>query len=48
MLPDRLCDLVVRLPGFRPRGRGFDYRRCQIFGVAIGLEWGALSSCEDK
>jgi hypothetical protein len=28
---DRLCGLVVRVPGYRSRGPGFDSRRCQIF-----------------
>jgi hypothetical protein len=28
---DHLCGLVVRLPGCRPRGPGFDSRNCQIF-----------------
>jgi hypothetical protein len=28
---DRLCGLVVRLTGCRPRGSGLDSRRCQIF-----------------
>jgi hypothetical protein len=28
---DCLCGLVVRLPGCRPRGSGFDSRHCQIF-----------------
>jgi hypothetical protein len=45
---DGLCGLVVRLPGWRPRGPGLDYRRYQIFWVAVGLEWGPLSPCEDK
>jgi hypothetical protein len=45
---DRLCGLVVRLPGCRPRGPRFDYRRCQIFWLAVGLERGPLSPCEDK
>jgi hypothetical protein len=26
-LVDRLCDLVVRVPGYRSRGSGFDSRR---------------------
>jgi hypothetical protein len=28
---DRLCGLVVRVPGYRSRGHGFDSRRYQIF-----------------
>jgi hypothetical protein len=28
---DRFCGIVVRLPGCRPTGPGFDFRRCQIF-----------------
>jgi hypothetical protein len=36
--PDNLCCLVVRLPGCRPRGPGFDSGRCKIFLVATGLE----------
>jgi hypothetical protein len=28
---DRLCGLVVRLPGCGPRGFGLDSRKCQIF-----------------
>jgi hypothetical protein len=28
---DRLCGLVVRVPGYRSRGSGFDSRRYQIF-----------------
>jgi len=28
---DRLCGLVVRVPGYRYRGPGFDPRRYQIF-----------------
>jgi hypothetical protein len=34
---DRLCGLMVRLPGCRPRGLEFDSGRCQIFWVAVGL-----------
>jgi hypothetical protein len=43
-----LTDIVVRLPGCRPRGPEFDSRRCQIFWVAVDLERGPLSTCEDK
>jgi hypothetical protein len=28
---DRLCGLVVRVPGYRFRGPGFDFQRYQIF-----------------
>jgi hypothetical protein len=44
----RLCCLVVRLPGCRPRGPGFYSWRCQIFWVAVGLERGPPSPCVDK
>jgi hypothetical protein len=40
---DRLCGLVVRVPGYGARGPGFDCRRYQIFGVAVGVERGPLS-----
>jgi hypothetical protein len=40
---DRLCGLVVRVPGCRHRGTGFDFRRYQSFCVAVGLERGPLS-----
>jgi hypothetical protein len=40
---DRLCGLVVKLPGCRLRGPGFDSQRCQIFLVAVGLERSLLS-----
>jgi hypothetical protein len=40
---DRVCGLVVRVPGCRPRGPGFDCRRYRIFCVAVGLECGPLS-----
>jgi hypothetical protein len=39
---------VIRLPDCRPRGLGFDSRRCQIFWIAVGLEQGPLSPCEDE
>jgi hypothetical protein len=47
-LLDRPCNLVDRLPGCRPRGSGFDSRRCQILWVALGLERDSLSPCEYK
>jgi hypothetical protein len=34
---------VVRVPGYRSRGSGFDSRRCQIFCEVVGLERGSLS-----
>jgi hypothetical protein len=40
---DRLCDVVVRVPGYRSRGPGFDSRRYQIFCEVVGLERGPLS-----
>jgi hypothetical protein len=40
---DRMCGLVVRVPGCRPRGLGFDFRRYQIFCVAVCLGRGSLS-----
>jgi hypothetical protein len=30
-ITDRLCDLAVRVPGYRSRGPGLGSRRCQIF-----------------
>jgi hypothetical protein len=38
-----ICGLVVRVPGCRPRGSGFDFQRYQIFWVAVGLEQDPLS-----
>jgi hypothetical protein len=38
---DRLCGLVVRVPGYRPRGPGF-HSRAQEKKV-VGLERGPLS-----
>jgi hypothetical protein len=43
MHTDRLCDVVVRVPGYRPRGPGFDSRRYHIFRKVVGLERGPLS-----
>jgi hypothetical protein len=40
---DLLCRLVVRVPGYRSRGPGFDSRIYQIFWKVMGLEWGPLS-----
>jgi hypothetical protein len=40
---DRLCSLVVRVPGYRSRGPEFDSRRYQIFWKVVGLERGPLS-----
>jgi hypothetical protein len=42
-LRDRLCSLVVRVPGYRSRGSGFYSRRYQIFWEVVFLEWGPLS-----
>jgi hypothetical protein len=40
---DRLCGLMVRVPGYRFRGPGFDSRLYQIFGEIVGVERGLLS-----
>jgi hypothetical protein len=40
---DRLCGLVVRVPGYRSTGPGFDSRRYQILWEVVGLERGPLS-----
>jgi hypothetical protein len=40
---NRLCGLVVRVPGYRSRGPGFHSRRYQIFWEVVGLERGPLS-----
>jgi hypothetical protein len=34
---------VVRVPGYKSRGLGFDSLRYQIFGEVVGLERGPLS-----
>jgi hypothetical protein len=38
-----LSGLVVNVRDCRPRGTGFDSRRCQIFRVALSLERDPLS-----
>jgi hypothetical protein len=43
LLMDRLCGPVIRVPGYRSRGEGFDSRRYQIFWEIVGLERGPLS-----
>jgi hypothetical protein len=43
MILDCLCDLVVRVLGYRSRGPGFDSRRYRIFYVVVCLEQGPLS-----
>jgi hypothetical protein len=43
LFSDRLCSLVVRVPGYRSTGPGFDSRRYQIFWEVVGLERGPLS-----
>jgi hypothetical protein len=40
---DRLCGLVVGVPGYRSRGPGLDSQRYQIFWEIVGLERGPLS-----
>jgi hypothetical protein len=40
---DRLCGVVVTVPGYRSWGPGFDCRRYQIFWEVVGLERGPLS-----
>jgi hypothetical protein len=40
---DRLCGLVGRVPGYKSRGPGFDFRRYQIFWEIVRLEQGPLS-----
>jgi hypothetical protein len=40
---DRLCGLVVRVPGYRSRGLGSIPGATRFFGEVVGLEWGPLS-----
>jgi hypothetical protein len=39
---DRICGLVVRVPGCRSKDLGFDSQRYQIFWEVVGLERGPL------
>jgi hypothetical protein len=45
---DRLCDLVVTVPGYRSGGPGFGSRRYQIFLEVVGLERGSTQPREDN
>jgi hypothetical protein len=40
---DHLCGLVIRVPGYRSRGSGFDSWRSQIFWEVLDLEQVLLS-----
>jgi hypothetical protein len=40
-ITDRLCGLMVRVPGYRSRDPGFDSRRYKVFWEIVGLEWGS-------
>jgi hypothetical protein len=40
---ERLCGLIVRVPGYRSGGLGLDSWCYQIFWEIVGLEWGLLS-----
>jgi hypothetical protein len=42
LLLGRLCGLVIRVPGYRSKGPGFDSRHYQIFWITVGLERGPL------
>jgi hypothetical protein len=43
MRADRLCGIVVRVPGYRSTDPVFDSRHYQIFCEAVGLERGPLN-----
>jgi hypothetical protein len=40
---NRLCALLIRVNGYRPRGPKFDSWHYQIFWEVLGLEWGSLN-----
>jgi hypothetical protein len=40
---ENLCGLVIRVPGYRSRGPGFDFQRYHIFCIVIGLEHGTFT-----
>jgi hypothetical protein len=40
---DRLCGLVVRVPGYSSKGPGFHFLRYQILWEVVGLERGPLN-----
>jgi hypothetical protein len=42
-ISDRLCGLVIRLPGCTTRGLGFDSRRYKIFCMTVDLQRSPLS-----
>jgi hypothetical protein len=43
LISDRLCDLVIRVPAYRSRGPGLDFRLYQIFWEVVRLERSPLS-----